>query len=86
MIDIIYAPSFVKQLNKIELSFQDEILEKIDFLKDEDNHKFLKVHKLHGKFKYCFSFSVDYRTRIVFQYITKNKVALLSIGDHDIYK
>ncbi len=86
MIDIIYAPSFVKQLDKIELSFQDEILEKIDLFKDKNNHRSLKVHKLHGKFKDCFSFSIDFRTRIVFQYMTKNKVAFLSIGDHDLYK
>ena len=86
MIEIIYAPIFIKRLNKMEPSFHGEILEKIELFKDIKNHKTLKVHKLHGKFSDCFSFSVDYSTRIVFQYMTKKSVAFLFIGDHDLYK
>lgn len=86
MIEIIYAPNFVKQLKKIEQSLQEEVLEKIDLFKNRDNHKYLKVHKLHGKFNKCFSFSVNYNVRIVFEHIKNNRIALLSVGDHDIYK
>jgi len=31
------------------------------------------------------SFSVNYKIRIVFVYAEKNEVALLIIGDHNIY-
>src|SRR3989344_4427648 len=66
MIKLIYAPVFVKQLKKLELALQDDVLEKIELFKDKKNHKILKVHKLHGKFTDCFSFYVNYNTRIVF--------------------
>lgn len=86
MITLIYAPVFVKQLRNLELSLQDEVLEKIDAFKNKNNHKILKVHKLQGKFTDRFSFSVNYNTRIIFKYLTKNEVALLFVGDHDLYK
>lgn len=86
MIKLIYAPVFVKQLKNLELSLQDEVLEKIDVFKNKDNHKILKVHKLHGKFTDRFSFSVNYKTRIIFKYLTKDEIALLFVGDHDLYK
>ncbi|KKR70201.1 MAG: Plasmid stabilization system [Candidatus Nomurabacteria bacterium GW2011_GWB1_40_7] len=85
MIKLIYAPVFVKQLKKLELALQDDVLEKIELFKDKKNHKILKVHKLHGKFTDCFSFSVNYNTRIVFEHLTSDEVALLFVGGHDIY-
>ena len=73
-------------MNKLEKSLAIEVFEKIELFKNEKNHKQLKVHKLHGKFSNCFSFSVDYKTRIVFEYESKNSAVLLVIGDHDIYR
>jgi len=86
MIEIIYAPSFVKKFKKFDEDLKDEILEKIELFKNASNHKNLKVHKLNGVYRNCYSFSVNYSYRIVFQYENKTKVDLLSIGDHDIYK
>jgi len=86
MIKIFFRPTFVRQVNKLDEDLVEEIHEKIELFKHKENHEMLKVHKLHGKFSDCFSFSTDYRTRIVFQYMTKNSVAFLVIGDHDVYK
>jgi mRNA-degrading endonuclease YafQ of YafQ-DinJ toxin-antitoxin module len=65
---------------------REEAAERIVELASIGNHSKLKVHKLHGKFKNCFSFSVNYRTRIVFQYENKRTISLLTIGDHEIYR
>ena len=86
MINLIYAPIFVRQLKKLELALQNEVLEKIDYFKNKENHKIIKVHKLHGKFSECFSFSVNYRTRIIFKYLTEDEITLLFVGDHDLYR
>ncbi len=83
---IIYAPAFVKQFKKLPPDLQEEVIEKIELLKEHINHKNLRVHKLHGYLKECYSFSVNYKTRIVFSFLSKTEVALLIIGDHDIYK
>ncbi len=85
MLGIIYAPRFTRSLKRLPKELQEETLGKIDDFKYAKNHKRLKVHKLHGKFFNCFSFSVNHKTRIVFQYVSKNEVALLSIGDHSVY-
>jgi len=86
MLIISFKATFVKQMNKLEKALAEEVFEKIDLFKDVKNHKLLKVHKLHGKLSNCFSFSVNYKTRIVFEYETKNEVVFLMIGDHDLYK
>jgi mRNA-degrading endonuclease YafQ of YafQ-DinJ toxin-antitoxin module len=86
MLSIIYAPVFVRQFKKLETALQEEVLEKIKLFQDESNHQSLKMHKLHGEFKACYSFSVNYKTRIVIDYLSKKEVALLAVGDHDLYK
>lgn len=81
-----YTPSFVRQFRALESFLQDEVIEKIESLQDRKNHKLLKVHKLHGRLAGRSSFSVNYKTRIVFSYISKNQIVLLAIGSHDIYR
>lgn len=84
--EILFRPEFIRLYNKLEHTLQIEIKEKIGLFKNVSNHKNLKVHKLHGRLKNRYSFSINYRYRIVFEYINKKTVALLSVGDHDIYK
>lgn len=86
MIDILYSPSFIRKFNKLENGLREDALQKIPLFKDRKNHKILEVHKLDGKFKDYFGFSVNYKFRIVFRYISKNEVLFTDIGDHDIYK
>lgn len=81
-----HKPFFIRQFNKLDPDLKEEVLEKIELFKDPSNHQKLKVHKLNGKFSDCYSFSVNYSHRIIFEYITKNDVHILSISDHDIYK
>lgn len=85
MIGLIYAPRFVRQFKRLPKELQEEAFQKIDLFRNVKNHSSLKVHKLHGKFSTSYGFSVNYKMRIVFDYVSKKKVALLSIGDHDIY-
>lgn len=85
MIGLIYAPRFVRQFKRLHIELQEETFQKIDLFRNVKNHAVLKVHKLHGKFSNSYSFSVNYKTRIVFEYVSKTEVALLSIGDHDVY-
>ena len=45
----------------------------------------LKTHKLHGRLKKLWSFSVDGKNRILFEF-TGGDVIFLDIGDHDLYR
>jgi addiction module RelE/StbE family toxin len=86
MINIKFKPKFLKQMGKFPSDLYGEVREKIALFQNEPNHPFLKTHKLHGKLSNCWSFSVNYRYRIVFQYLSKKEVVLLCVGDHELYK
>lgn len=48
----------------------------------------LDTHRLHGKLNKQWSFSVNNRYRILFEFLNREKteVAFLDIGDHRIYR
>lgn len=86
MINVVYKPTFVRSLGKFEPELQEEVFEKIELFKKRSNHKALKVHKLKGGLMGRYSFSVNYKVRIVFRYLSKDEAVLLIVGDHDVYK
>lgn len=86
MIKIAYTPALVRQYNKLDKGLQDEVKEKITLFRDKKNHATLKVHKLHGDLKKFSSFSVDYKTRIVFYWLDDSEALLEMVGDHDVYR
>ena len=86
MIRLIFAPVFLRQLKSLPREMQEEAIEKVELLKNRRNHQMLKVHKLKGNLRGTFSFSVNYRIRVVWQYNSESEAALLSIGDPDVYR
>ena len=83
--EIKYKPIFIRQFNGLDLALQEEVIEKIKLFRDKEHHKLLKAHKLHGPLAGRYSFSVNYKTRIVFSYVNKKEIVLLAIGDHAVY-
>lgn len=81
--EVFYTPHFIRMYAKLDKHVQEEIKEKIRLFANASNHKSLKVHKLAG-LDNTFSFSVNHKTRIVFEYGRSKKVAhLLYVGSHD---
>jgi len=85
MLKVKYSHHFLRKVSKLEDSLIEEIQEKVELLKDKKNHQKLKVHKLHGILKGSSSFYVNYKIRVVFEYISKSEVVLEDVGGHDIY-
>ena len=85
--DVSYTPGFLRMMKSLSVGLQEEVIEKIEIFKKSENHKQLKVHKLTGRLQGRYSFSVNYKIRIVFLFLkTQPKEALLlAIGDHDVY-
>lgn len=83
---IIYSPKFIRQFNKLPSDLQEEVLEKVELFKNVNNHKILKVHKLGGRLRKYHGFWIDFHNRVVFDYMSGDKVAFLSVGDHEIYR
>lgn len=82
---IYYHPRFKKSYQKLlpEIKRKAEAREGL-FQQNIFNQK-LDTHKLHGKLKNFWSFSVDQKYRVLFERIGKN-IIFLDIGDHDIYQ
>ena len=85
MLNIKYSHHFIRKVSKLEDSLIEEIQEKIELLKNETNHKRLKVHKLHGVLKGSLSFYINYKIRVIFEYTSKTEVVLEDVGSHDVY-
>lgn len=84
--NIRYKASFVREFKKLPADLRDEAKERIMQFRDPLNHQKLKVHKLKGKLRNYYSFSVTYSHRIVFDYESPEVVVFIAIGTHDIYR
>ena len=74
--NIYYHPQFRKSFLNLTADLQSIAKEKIILFKHNPFDVSLETHKLHGKLKNHWSFTVKGRYRVVF----------IFIGPHDIYK
>ncbi len=86
MVEIVYAPKFVRAYKKFVPGLKKEIKAAIELFADRANHERLRVHKLSGRMEGRYGFSVNYQTRIVFQWDPDGRAVFLIVGDHDIYE
>ncbi|MFH1392255.1 MAG: type II toxin-antitoxin system mRNA interferase toxin, RelE/StbE family [bacterium] len=84
---IIYSPKFDREYKKLPNKIKDiaEKQEKV-FRKDPFDAR-LKTHKLHGKLRDFYSFSIGYKYRIIFEFDdNKSTIYFHAIGTHSIYQ
>lgn len=85
--DIIYTAEFIRLFKKLPLEIKKEAVKKENLFKIDPFDAKLKTHKLGGKLKGCFGFSISYSHRIICEFHkNKKNVYFHSIGSHDIYK
>ncbi len=86
--EIIYTAEFIRHFKRLPIGIKKEAVKKESVFKKDPFDPKLKTHKLKGKLKDCWAFSISYSHRIIFEF-TNNKddiVYFHSIGKHDIYK
>jgi len=86
MIELRWEDSFTKKIKKIiksDPSFKSKLVERLELFAVNQFDPILKTHKLHGKLKNYWAFSVDYYYRILFRFNDDASVNLINIGDHD---
>ena len=86
MYKISLKPSFVRQARNLDGELVSLLKKKIRLLRGREHHQSLKVHKLHGEFSDYYSFSLNYKMRVVFTLQSKDEIVLYYVGDHDVYK
>jgi len=85
--DIAYTPAFVRRYKKLPRALKDEVKECIKLFCDPTHHESLRVHKLNGELKKFYSFSVNYKYRIIFEYsVDRTSAWFHDIDDHEVYE
>lgn len=82
-----YTSKFNREYRKLSERIKDIAEEKEKIFRKNPYDQKLKIHKLKGKFKDFWSFSIDFKYRIVFEFSNDKKIAYFySVGDHDVYQ
>ncbi|NOY35524.1 MAG: type II toxin-antitoxin system mRNA interferase toxin, RelE/StbE family [bacterium] len=80
-----YSSYFARALGKLTPKIQQKFIEKEKIFMANAFDARLRTHKLHGKYKNHWSFSVCGSCRVMFAITGKEAVEFINIGDHDIY-
>lgn len=82
---IYYSSKFAKEYKKLPQKIKT-IAEKREVIFRKDPFEpSLKTHKLTGKLKEYWAFSINYQYRIIFEFRNNNLIWFHSIGTHGIY-
>lgn len=84
--EIIYSPQFARDYRRLPETTRRKAEEKEKIFRVNPFDNRLKTHKLSGRLADCFAFSIDYRYRIIFEFLDGKKLIFHAIGDHSIYK
>lgn len=86
MIDVGFSKAFKRALKrkvKGSAELEDKFWKKLAIFIEDPFDTSLRTHKLTGKLKNLWSFSVDYDFRVIFYFAKENRVVLVDIGKHD---
>lgn len=84
--NIYYASKFLKEYKKLPLEVKQLAEKKEKIFRDNPFEISLKTHKLSGKLKDFWSFSIDHKHRIVFEIEDNDEIWFYAVGGHEVYK
>ena len=82
---ILYHPNFESAFQSLSRVIQEKAVAREMLFRDNIFHPLLKTHKLKGRLAGLYSFSIDFKYRILFKFY-KESIIFLDIDDHDLYK
>ena len=81
---IYYHPQFFKSYKLLDKEIKRKAEKKEKIFRENPFHPSLKSHKLKGKLKNQWSFCIDSKHRILFEF-DNDDVIFLDVGTHKIY-
>ena len=84
--EIEYSPKFSRQFKKLSKEIKESALKGEKLFRANPFDSKLRTHKLQGRMKEYWAFSISYDYRIGFTFIDSDLVRFHAIGSHDIYK
>ena len=86
MIEITFSPTFQRAFRKRikgNTDLQAKFWQKIEQFQQDPFQPTLRTHKLSGKMKNTWSFSIEYDARVIFYFTDDGKAVFIDIGTHD---
>ncbi|MCE2887569.1 MAG: type II toxin-antitoxin system mRNA interferase toxin, RelE/StbE family [Pseudanabaena sp. 42896M_M3] len=86
MIEITFSPTFQRAFRKRikgNTDLQTRFWQKIEQFQQDPFQPTLRTHKLSGKMKNTWSFSIEYDARVIFYFTDDGKAVFIDIGTHD---
>lgn len=83
---ILYSSHFRRKFKKLDAGLAREVTESEKLFREDCFHSSLDTHKLAGKLRGFFSFSITRKYRILFQFLSANEVYFVDVDDHDMYR
>ena len=84
--EIYYSSRFKKRLQRLPKQIQEKAVHCEGIFRQNCFDARLQTHKLKGKHKNYWSFSVSYLYRIIFRFIDDHSVLFIDVGTHRIYQ
>ncbi len=84
--NVYYSSHFKRALKRYSKKQKNFIKKHIELFLKDPFHPSLKTHKLKGKLKGYWSFSINYELRVLFEFIDEDTVGFVDIGTHSIYR
>ena len=83
---IYYSAKFAKEYKKLPSKIKLIAEKKEKIFRKNPFHPSLKTHKLTGKLREFWSFSIDFKHRIIFELVDAQTIWFHSVGTHQIYR
>ena len=83
---ISYSARFEKQYRKLSAIVKLLAEEKEIIFRKDQFDVVLSTHKLHGKLKGFYAFSINNKYRIIFEFENTSNIKFHYVGTHDIYE
>lgn len=85
MIEVAFSTSFKKAFKRISRNkaLEKKFWSRVEIFIHNPADVRLKTHKLSGKLKELWSFSVEYDVRVIFYFTDKNHAVFIDIGTHN---
>ena len=77
---------FKRKYKKLSASLKEKAKRREMIFRKNPFDPRLETHKLHGKYKKYWAFSVTQTHRIMFDFLGNNEVHFIDVDDHSLYK
>lgn len=84
--EIEYSSHFQRAYQSLDVQIRKKAEKRESVFRKNPFGAVLKTHKLQGKLREFYSFSIDNKFRIVFKLVDRSKAVFLDVGDHDMYR